>query len=180
MAWQQPTTVGARRFGHPSIAARRPAAKAPRSSSSGRMAAAIAHEIRTPLAVTLMYLRLVEQEAGPHVKDSLRGGLSLARAEVARLDRLLGNLVDLHRLGHAVVHPALVDAGRIVSDAVSRAQSEMNAGQVTVEVSASDLLDWWDANAIEQILQNLLANVVRYGDRRPVSVGVDRIDASLR
>ena len=161
-------------------AARSSAAHAPRSSSSGKLAAAIAHEIRTPLAVALMYIRLVEQEAGPHVGDSLRDGLSQARDEVARLDRLLGNLVDLHRLGHVVIRPALIDAGRVVSEAVRRARRDLSAVQVSVEVGAADLLDWWDPNAIDQIIQKLLSNAVRYGEGRPISVSVNRSETNLR
>ena len=181
MRWRQ--TAAARDYRAepaPAIPVRRPPVHAPRASSSGRLAAAIAHEIRTPLAVALMYIRLVEQEAGPHVGESLRDGLSQARDEVARLDRLLGNLVDLHRLGHVVIRPALIDAGRVVSDAVRRARRDLTAVQVSVEVGAADLLDWWDPNAIEQIIQKLLSNAIRYGEGRPISVTVSRGDAGLR
>jgi signal transduction histidine kinase len=154
--------------------------RAPRSSSSARLAAAIAHEIRTPLAVALMYLRLVEQEAGPLVKESLRDGLSQARDEVARLDRLLAHLVDLHRHGHVMIRPGFVDAGRAVSDAVRRTVWELGAVQVNVEIGAADLLDWWDASAVDQIVHNLLSNAVQYADGRPCSVKVDRTDGALR
>src|SRR3954469_24172051 len=180
MTWRQTAPAGADEADRETKAGRRPAARAPRSSSSGRLAAAIAHEIRTPLAVALMYMRLVEQEAGPHVKDSLRAGLSLAREEVMRLDRLLGNLVDLHRLGHVVIRPALVDGGRGVSDAARRTPWEAGAARVTVEVGAGDLLDWWDASALEQIVQNLLSNAIQHGDAGPVSVNVDRFEGGLR
>jgi signal transduction histidine kinase len=161
-------------------AARRASARPPRSSSSGQLAAAIAHEIRTPLAVALMYLRLVEDEAGPLVKESVRDGFSIARAEVARLDRLLTNLVDLNRVGHIVILAALVDAGRIVSDAVRRALRDLTGGQVTVELGASDLLDWWDASAIERIVESLVANAAAQGEVRPLCVSVDRVESSLR
>jgi signal transduction histidine kinase len=180
MRWQQTAAAGQYRIDAGSIPLRRSAEHPPRSSSSGRLAAAIAHEIRTPLAVALMYLRLVEQEVGPHVTESLRDGLSLARDEVTRLDRLLANLVDLHRLGHVVIRPALIDAGRVVADAVRRALWELSTAQVSVEVGASDLLDWWDANAVDQIVQNLLSNAVQYGEGRPITVTVDRIEGRLR
>jgi signal transduction histidine kinase len=163
-----------------SAALRRSSARALRASSSGQLAAAIAHEIRTPLAVALMYLRLVEDEAGPLVKESVRDGFSIARAEVARLDRLLTNLVDLHRVGHIVIHPTLVDAGRIVSDAVRRVLRDLSAGQVTVELGASDLLDWWDASAVERIVETLVASAAQQGEGRPISVSVDRVENSLR
>jgi signal transduction histidine kinase len=163
-----------------STAGRRANGRAPRSASSGQLAAAIAHEIRTPLAVALMYLRLVEDEAGPLVKASVRDGFSIARAEVGRLDRLLTNLVDLHRVGHIVVHPTLVDAGRVVSDAVRRALRDLNAGQVTVELGASDLLDWWDASALERIVETLVVHAAQQSEGRPVSVVVERIETALR
>jgi len=159
---------------------RAPRSSSSSSSSSGRLAAAIAHEIRTPLAVALMYLRLVEQEAGPLVKESLRDGLSQARDEVARLDRLLANLVDLHRHGHVMIRPGLVDAARVVSDTVRRTLWELGLPQVSVEVGAADLLDWWDASAVDQIVHNLLSNAVQSADGRPCSVKVDRVAGALR
>jgi signal transduction histidine kinase len=161
-------------------AVRRSSARGARTSSSGQLAAAIAHEIRTPLAVALMYLRLVEDEAGPLVKESVRDGFSIARAEVARLDRLLTNLVDLHRVGHIVIHPTLVDAGRVVSDAARRALRDLSAGQVTVELCAADLLDWWDASAVERIVETLVMHASQQSEGRPISVSVDRADAGLR
>ena len=161
---------------------RRSSVRAPRSSSSsgGEVAAAIAHEIRTPLAVALMYLRLVEDEAAPLVKESVRDGFSIARAEVARLDRLLTDLVDLHRVGHVTIRPSLVDAGRVVSDAVRRVLRDLSTGQVTVELGAADLLDWWDASAIERIVESLVVNATHHSDGRPVSMAVDRVDGGLR
>ncbi|HMF40444.1 MAG TPA: HAMP domain-containing sensor histidine kinase, partial [Polyangia bacterium] len=121
-----------------------------------------------------------EDEAGPLVKESVRDGFSIARAEVARLDRLLTDLVDLHRVGHILVHAKLVDAGRVVSDAVRRVLRDLNAGQVTIELGASDLLDWWDPSVLERIVGSLVLNVARQSEGRPVSVNVDRVGADLR
>ena len=180
MRGRQIAAVGDYEVSGLSTTARRSHARAPRTSSSGQLAAAIAHDIRTPLAVALMYLRLVEDEAGPLVKESVRDGFSIARAEVARLDRLLTNLVDLHRVGHIVIHPNLVDAGRVVSDAARRALRDLSAGQVTVELGASDLLDWWDASAVERIVETLVVHAAQQSEGRPISVSVDRADAGLR
>jgi len=170
----EPGSAGAVRLPGDTIAA--PGSRA----ATAQVTAAIAHEVRTPLAVALMYLSLVEQEAGAYLSDSLRDGLSLARGEVARVDRLLGNLVDLHRLGHLTVRPALVDAGRVVSDAVRGALRDVSASQVTVEIGGADLNDWWDAGAVEQIVHNLLAYAVHNGDGEPIAVAVDRNRDDLR
>jgi signal transduction histidine kinase len=180
MRGRQIAAVGNDELDGASALLRRASVRAPRSSSSGEVAAAIAHEIRTPLAVALMYLRLVEDEAGPLVKESVRDGFSIARAEVARLDRLLTDLVDLHRVGHVTIRPSLVDAGRVVSDAVRRVLRDLSAGQVTVELGAADLLDWWDVSVLERIVESLVVNATHQGEGRPVSVTVDRVDGGLR
>ena len=127
-----------------------------------------------------MYLRLVEQEVGDQVRPPLRDGLSSVCAEIMKLDRLLANLMDMHRLGHLVIRPTLVDGARVVGEAVSRALPEPTNTQVSVEAGACDLTDWWDPNAIEQIVQTLISNAFKYGQGRPVAVTVDRVDACLR
>jgi signal transduction histidine kinase len=179
MRGRQIEALGDLEVGGATAPLRRSGGRAPRPPT-GQLAAAIAHEIRTPLAVALMYLRLVEEEAGPLVKESVRDGFSIARGEVARLDRLLTNLVDLHRVGHIVIHPTLVDAGRIVSEAVRRVLRDFSTGQVTVELGAADLLDWWDAGAIERIIEGLVTHAAHQNEERPVTVTVDRGDDSLR
>jgi signal transduction histidine kinase len=144
------------------------------------LAAALAHQIRTPLAAALMYLRLVEQEVGEQVSPPLREGLTSVCAEISKLDRLLGNLMDMHRLGHPVIRPTLVDGARVIGDAVSRALPEPAGAKVSVEIGACDLTDWWDPNALEQIVQTLISNAFKYGQGRPIAVTVDRVDACLR
>jgi len=151
-----------------------------RTSPSGRLAAALAHQIRTPLGAALMYLRLVEQEVGEQVSPPLRDGLTLVSAEILKLDRLLANLMDMHRLGHLVIRPTLVDGARVVGEAVSRALPQPTSAQVSVEIGAGDLTDWWDPSAVEQIVQTLISNAFKYGQGRPIAVNVDRVDASLR
>jgi signal transduction histidine kinase len=162
------------------ISPRRALPPAPRTSPTGRIAAAIAHQIRTPLAVALMYMRFVEEEVGSRVEGHLRDGLIGARDELVRLDRLLANLVDYYHVGHLVVCPHRVDAGDVVTEAVRRARRDPTAAEVHLDVVAADLVDWWDANALEQIVQNLLSNAFKHGEGHPVWITVDRIEHSLR
>jgi len=142
-------------------------------------ATSFAHYIRTPLATTLMYLRLIEHEMGASISGELRHGLKAAGDEIARLDRLLGHLVDYHRMGRLFVHPTLVDAGAVIGPAVRRMLRMIEKGAGDVEVRARDLVDRWDAAALEQIVQNLVLNAIQHGGR-PISVVVDRVGERLR
>jgi signal transduction histidine kinase len=149
-----------------------------RRESAATAATSFAHYIRTPLATTLMYLRLIQSEIGPNIDSELRDGLDAARDEIARLDRLMGHLVDYHRLRKLVVVPARVDASAVTSKAVHRMLRAMGGGEGQVEVHAGAFTDWWDAAALEQIAQNLTLNAIQHGGR-PISVTVDRVDGQL-
>jgi two-component system sensor histidine kinase MtrB len=157
----------------------RPRRKRDPQPSFEDMAASLAHHIRTPLATTLLYLHLIESELGANVTQTLKDGLEGARGEMERLDQLLGKLLDHHRLGRVPLQPIHVDAGRIVTDVVARTASPGDPIGVEIDAPAEELVDWWDAGALEQILQNLLTNALQHGGP-PVSVTVARIDGGLR
>jgi signal transduction histidine kinase len=157
---------------------RPPSPRARESAAAVRLASTLAHHIRTPLATALLYLRLVENEVGARVDEDLRDGLAAARDEIVRLEQLLSALIDHHRFGHLLVHPALDDAGRVVTEAVRRAVRDRIATGIGVEL-VPDLVDWWDAAALDHIVHNLIANAVQHGSP-PISVTVDRIDDRLR
>ncbi len=142
-------------------------------------ATCFAHYIRTPLATTLMYLRLIENAVEAALDGELRDGLKAARDEIARLDRLLGHLVDYHRTGRLIVNPTLVDAGAVIGPGVRRMLRTIERNGGDIEVRGRDLVDWWDAGALEQIAQNLVLNAIQHGGR-PISVKVDRVGERLR
>ena len=146
--------------------------------SSERLAASLAHHIRSPLATALLYMHLVEGELGSGINQELRDGLATARDEMLRVNRLLGNLVEYHRLGRLVIVPVLIDAGRVVTDAVAKTLIGAPA-DVAVDVSTDNLVDWWDRSALEDIVQNLLANAIRHR-RPPVSITVSRPGPNLQ
>jgi signal transduction histidine kinase len=68
----------------------------------------------------------------------------------------------------------------VVSDAVRRTCGSSASRRSASTWSAGDLLDWWDASAVDQIVHNLLWNAVQYADGRPCSVKVDRAAGALR
>jgi signal transduction histidine kinase len=155
-----------------------PEPRAREGAAAARLASTFAHHVRTPLATALLYLRLVENELGTRVDEDLRDGLAAAHDEIVRLEQLLSALIDHHRFGHLIIHPALEDAGQVVAEAVRRAVRDRIATGIGVDLG-SGLVDWWDAPALDHIVHNLLANAVQHGSP-PISVTVDRIDGLLR
>jgi len=145
---------------------------------SDRLAASLAHHIRSPLATALLYMHLIDRELGSGINQELRDGLASARDEMLRVNRLLGNLVDFHRLGQVVIQPALIDADQVISQAVAKTLLATPA-DVRVDSSAQGLVDWWDGGALEEIVQTLLSNAIQHR-RPPISIAVNRTGPSLQ
>jgi signal transduction histidine kinase len=120
--------------------------------------AAVSHELRTPLtaivgfAVTLKG-RVLDAEQRETALDTL-----LEQAH--KLERLLGDLLDLDRLRHGFVRPTVVDTdvARLVEQVVA---SHAN-GTHPIELNAIPAPAAVDAAKVERIVDNLVANALRH------------------
>jgi signal transduction histidine kinase len=126
------------------------------------MTADIAHELRTPLAVQMAHLEALQDGIYPLEPENLQ--------PILEQNRLLNRLVeDLRTLALADAGqlklervqtdlPALV--GRVVERFRAQAASQQAETQFTAEAGCTPILI--DPTRIEQILNNLLSNALRY------------------
>jgi two-component system sensor histidine kinase KdpD len=151
------------------------------------MLTSVSHDLRTPLASILgaiSSLRSYGERYDPAVREEL---LATAQDEAERLNRFVGNLLDMTRLdaGALPVKREAVDAGDLVATALRRAQPLLRAHKVVTAI-APDLppLDI-DFVLGEQVLFNLLDNAAKYtppGTAIEVSAraDADRVQLAVR
>jgi PAS domain S-box-containing protein len=139
---------------------------------------AVSHDLRTPLASVLGIALTLERsrKALPSADvDDLLGRLT---ANARKLDRLLGGLLDLDRLGRGVVEPRRerIDLGEFVATVVDQAQADM-LGDHPVFVDLAPVKIAVDSAKVERIIENLLVNASRHTPPgTPIWVRVDRRD----
>ncbi|HWG80643.1 MAG TPA: DUF4118 domain-containing protein, partial [Stellaceae bacterium] len=128
------------------------------------MLTSVSHDLRTPLASIIGSLTSL-RSYGRRYDDAAREGLmATIQAEAERLNRFIGNLLDMTRLesGAIELKPEPVDLGEIIGTALQRAGRLLAEHRVEVEV-APDLpplsLDYL---LLEQALFNLLDNAAKY------------------
>lgn len=147
-----------------------------------RLAADIAHELRTPLAG--LQAGLEELRDGLQPADTRR--LAALHDQSLRLGRIVQDLADLSAAESAALslHPVDTDLTGIVTAALAAQRPRLDAAGLTV---ATDLepgvLVRGDPDRLHQAVANLLANAARYcrpGDRVHLRVGVRDGRAVLR
>ena len=121
---------------------------------------AVSHELRTPLAAVLgSALTLQRLEADLDAKDQrelMRGIVDNAR----RLQRLLGDLLDVDRLtrGAAMVERTPVDLGELVVAVAEHVSPNNHRFLVESRPTRAEV----DVPKVERIVENFLTNAVRH------------------
>jgi signal transduction histidine kinase len=131
-----------------------------------QLLADVSHELKTPLSAIRGY---VETLAMPEVRldeDTRRRYLDIVGDETIKLERIVGDLLELARLesGGLTLTFGAVPVGQLFRRVADRHEREMLEKQVTLETSAAAGLEeiWGDAARLEQALQNLVANALRH------------------
>ncbi|MBX6378384.1 MAG: DUF4118 domain-containing protein, partial [Clostridia bacterium] len=124
----------------------------------------LSHELRTPLAtITGAVTSLLEADM-EYSEDARRDLLKTIRDEAARMNLLLGNLLDMARIesGAMRLRPDWTDLHDLVGTALNRLGPRLQDRPLTVDIPEDLPLVQVDSVLMEQTLVNLLDNALRY------------------
>jgi PAS domain S-box-containing protein len=140
---------------------------------------AVSHDLRTPLTSILGSAVTLEQSGLDVPREDALDLLRRIAANARKLERLLGDLLDLDRLQRGIVSPqrrptditALVDQTIRESDLLVDRKVDLDAEPVVADV---------DAAKVERIVENLVSNAVRHTpEDSPVLIRVARVDGGV-
>lgn len=128
----------------------------------------ISHELRTPLTLTRAPLEEIARSAG-NLNPTQRDHLDLALRNTDAMQSLIGQVLDLHRLGEGQMPLALVraDLAAAVSSTVERfaVMADSYGVRLRVEGAEVPVQAAFDPEHIETILSNLLSNALKFAPR---------------
>jgi two-component system sensor histidine kinase KdpD len=123
----------------------------------------ISHELRTPLAASTSAASALAaaETAPPEQRHALIGEIQEANA---RLNRVVGNLLDVARLESGQVRPRLDwhDARDLVQTTLRELQRELAAHPVKLDLPSTPLLVRLDFSLAQHALANLLLNAANH------------------
>ncbi|MBJ6764985.1 HAMP domain-containing histidine kinase [Myxococcaceae bacterium JPH2] len=137
--------------------------------------AGVAHELRNPLSALKLSTAIADPGRASLTPERMQRTLALVRRQVARLDRMVGDLLDATRIeaGRLELQPEVRDARELARAVVELYQSGDPGHVLRLSVSDAPVLVRADPSRLEQVLHNLVSNALKYspsGSRVEVSV----------
>jgi signal transduction histidine kinase len=146
--------------------------------------AVAAHELRNPMTPILGQVELLLSGVrnGKYSDEQIRHRLELIQQSVRRYMKRAGVLLDVSRIttGKFRLEPASCDLAAVLREVTDEFAVAARHSGVVMQISAPDSLPGtWDRLAIEQIIDNLVSNALKYGGGTPVEVTAVADDAQV-
>ncbi|HET8943687.1 MAG TPA: DUF4118 domain-containing protein, partial [Dehalococcoidia bacterium] len=125
---------------------------------------AVSHDLRTPLSSILASGGSLLQSDVDWTEEQRRSFAEAIVEEARRLDRLVGNLLDLSRIESGNIHPekGWYDLASLVSEVAGRLRWLTAGREVTIDIPEGLPAVHFDYVEIDQVVSNLLENAVAH------------------
>src|SRR5437763_12102299 len=128
----------------------------------------ISHELQTPIAIIKGYASTLARTDALLDAEALHSRLVAIEEEADRLNKLVGNLLYASRIqaGGLQMELAPLDLSHLVQGVVRRLQAKSQDFTVTLDLLPNLPTVMADRDRIEEVLQNLLDNAIKYSPRQ--------------
>ncbi|HZM21153.1 MAG TPA: ATP-binding protein [Anaerolineales bacterium] len=126
----------------------------------------VSHDLKSPLVTINGFLGYLEQDAASGNMDRFKTDSQRIHAAVNKMQGMLGELLELSRIGRLVNEPEIIPFGDLVSAAMELVHGQIEAGGITVDLQPKLPAVYGDRQRLTEVLQNLLDNASKFmGDQ---------------
>ncbi|MFL5285597.1 MAG: sensor histidine kinase [Rhodopila sp.] len=134
-----------------------------------------AHELRNPMTPMIGQIDLLLNglRTGRYSSEQVQQRLERVRLVMNHYLKRTATLLDVSRItsGQFKLEPAPFDLSTLVREIVETFAAAAGHAGTPIRIDApASILGTWDHLAMEQIIDNLVSNAIKYGARQPVEV----------
>lgn len=140
----------------------------------------VSHDLKSPLVTINGFLGYLEQDAVSGNMERLNKDAQRIREAVNKMQKLLGELLELSRIGRMMNPPETLSFDDVVKEALDIVQGVLNESGATVHTQPNLPLVHGDRPRLVEVLQNLIDNAAKYMGNQPdprIEIGCQGEDA---
>jgi signal transduction histidine kinase len=140
-----------------------------RSNEALRQYAYVAsHDLQEPLRMVVNFIALLERSMGEQLDDRSKDYMRYIVEGASRMQRLIDDLLTYSRLDASTPVFDEVDLGRVTDTALANLNEAIEASEARIRIGELPTVTG-DENQLTQLMQNLLANAIKFHrrDQRP-------------
>jgi PAS domain S-box-containing protein len=152
-----------------------------RNAEMERFVYTVSHELRSPLISVGGVLGFLKRDLETGDAEAVGKDLRLIGNAVRRMDKLLGETLELSRIGRVANPNEKVPFGEIVSEALSQTAGRIRSNNVEISVGEDWPVVYADRMRLVEVLVNLIENSAKYMGNQPrprIEIGY-KLDGSL-
>jgi PAS domain S-box-containing protein len=132
----------------------------------------ISHELKTPVALIKGYADTLLREDAHWDRATTNESLQVIVEEADRLNELINNLLDASRLQAGALPLALQDVAldALAERVANRFRTQTQDHEIAVDFPPDFPLVKADPNRVEQVLDNLVSNAIKYSPRGRIEI----------
>ncbi len=137
------------------------------------------HELNTPLTSlrlqTQIHKRLISMnDSTAFTPQRVQETVEQTEKQVMRIGRLVDDMLDVSRIrtGNLPVKKEHFNFNELIHEVITRLNNQFSGAGYDLPVfkDCENAEGNWDKMRVEQILNNLLTNAIRYGDKKPIQI----------
>jgi two-component system, OmpR family, sensor kinase len=146
--------------------------------------AVAAHELRNPMTPMMGHVDLLlsGMRAGKYSPEQIEGRLERIRQVISHYVKRAEVLLNVSRItsGKLTLEPISCDLSDLLKDVVGKlAEPARHTGSpIGIDVPVT-LPGTWDPLAMEQIIDNLVSNAIKYGSHQPIEVRAEALGSTV-
>ena len=146
--------------------------------------AVASHELRNPMTPMIGHIELVLNgvRSGRYSLRQVEERLERVRMVMNQYLKRAATLLDVSRIttGKLRLEPSPVDLCVVTREIVEAFAAAARHASAPITVDAPEsLLGTWDRLAIEQIIDNLVSNAIKYGNHQPIDIVIECVNDTV-
>ena len=142
------------------------------------------HELKTPLTPLKLQTQMISKSIKSGLfknydEKKLQKIIGVFEMSINRLSSLVDNLLDVSRLSHKeiILQKEEMNLKTFFEQVMEHYRSAIDLSKSEVRLLApEDVVGLFDSLRIEQVFSNLLTNALKYGDQKPITITLKKIN----